>query len=425
MRLSVFMRFKPNFQFSIGAFSALIFLIGSSNLSWAKQVELESLDKVEQDLKISQQHHSQLQAKEKRLEKELQDLRSVLIDAADEVRILEEDLLGLADRLKVLEVKLADQKQKLATERENMAQFLGALERLSMMPPEALLASPTVPIDKVRSSMLLRSAVPALKLRSEKLSLELKYLISLKDEILDNQKQSEMKRARLKAREDEITQLVQERKKLKRKVSEDRNEYELQMAQLASRAQDLKDLMAQVEAQRKATEARKRIQEKAARAAAEEAARQDALKRQELRAEQERAKRAALIAQGHGTWRMPVTGVIKTRFNQVDSYGGKVQGIILTPRSGAIIVAPASGTVKFAGTFRGYGRIVIIEHAKGYHSLIAGLGTIDVDVGHQVLAGEPVGATPTVKDIKPEVYYELRLKGKPINPEDRITVKHG
>src|SRR3546814_6464457 len=58
------------------------------------------------------------------------------------------------------------------------------------------------------------------------------------------------------------------------------------------------------------------------------------------------------------------------------------------------VVAPLDGTVRFAGEFRGYGRILILEHAGGYHSMISGLGRIDARVGQHVLAGEPLGGVP-------------------------------
>jgi septal ring factor EnvC (AmiA/AmiB activator) len=73
--------------------------------------------------------------------------------------------------------------------------------------------------------------------------------------------------------------------------------------------------------------------------------------------------------------------------------------------------------VRYTGPFKNYGQLVIIEHQKGYHSLVAGLDRIDTVVGQSVSAGEPVGILgPAPDGGKPSVYYELRHKGQPVNP---------
>jgi septal ring factor EnvC (AmiA/AmiB activator) len=90
------------------------------------------------------------------------------------------------------------------------------------------------------------------------------------------------------------------------------------------------------------------------------------------------------------------------------------KGITIETRSGAQVVAPFDGRIEFAGPFRGYGQILIIEHADGYHSLLAGLGRIDGTVGQSLVAGEPVGAMGSSD--RPSLYLELRRHGQPINP---------
>mgnify|MGYP002019279149 FL=1 len=90
--------------------------------------------------------------------------------------------------------------------------------------------------------------------------------------------------------------------------------------------------------------------------------------------------------------------------------------ITIRTRPAAHVVAPRRGTVVFAGPFRGYGRLLIIEHDEGHHVLLAGLGRIDAVVGDEVLAGEPVGAMTGSLKGTPNLYLELRRSGRPINP---------
>jgi septal ring factor EnvC (AmiA/AmiB activator) len=84
-------------------------------------------------------------------------------------------------------------------------------------------------------------------------------------------------------------------------------------------------------------------------------------------------------------------------------------------RPGGQVIAPFDGRIEFAGPFRGYGQILIIEHGDGYHSLLAGLDRIDGEVGQWLVAGEPVGVMPS-DGPGPTLYLELRRHEQPINP---------
>jgi len=89
--------------------------------------------------------------------------------------------------------------------------------------------------------------------------------------------------------------------------------------------------------------------------------------------------------------------------------------LTIEARPGGQVVAPYDGRVEFAGPFRGYGQILIIEHGDGYHSLLAGLDRIDGAVGQRLAAGEPVGSMPP-DGHGAALYLELRRHGQPINP---------
>jgi len=112
---------------------------------------------------------------------------------------------------------------------------------------------------------------------------------------------------------------------------------------------------------------------------------------------------------------LPVSGHIVRRYGEADEFGQTTRGVTLETRPGAQIVAPFDGRVMFAGPFRGYGQILIIEHGDGYHSLLAGLERIDGAVGQWLVAGEPV-ATMGTGEPRPRLYLELRRNGQPINP---------
>ena len=112
------------------------------------------------------------------------------------------------------------------------------------------------------------------------------------------------------------------------------------------------------------------------------------------------------------SWIMPVGGRIVTGFGDA-SGDARSLGVTLAPAAGAQVVAPAAGRVSFAGDYRGYGRIVIIDHDGGWTSLITNLGRLDVAVAARVVQGSPLGlAGPG----RPTVVVELRKDGEPVNP---------
>ena len=102
-------------------------------------------------------------------------------------------------------------------------------------------------------------------------------------------------------------------------------------------------------------------------------------------------------------------------YGAADPTGATSRGVTLETRPGAQVIAPFDGRVVFAGPFKGYGRILIIGHGDGYHSLVAGLDQIDSNVGQWLMAGEPIGTMPA-GEAKPRLYLELRHDVQPINP---------
>ena len=112
-------------------------------------------------------------------------------------------------------------------------------------------------------------------------------------------------------------------------------------------------------------------------------------------------------------FQLPVQGRTIASFGQLKDSGLKSTSLDLAPSAGAQIVAPATGRIAFAGPYRGFGRIVIIEHESGWTSLVTGLERVTVEVGDSVIGGGPLGVAGSED---PEVTIELRQDGKPVNP---------
>jgi len=116
---------------------------------------------------------------------------------------------------------------------------------------------------------------------------------------------------------------------------------------------------------------------------------------------------------GAPAFQLPVAGRTVGGFGEARDDGGRTRGLALAPAGGAQVVAPAAGRVAFAGPFEGFDRIVIIEHAGGFTSLVTGLARVNVSVGDELVAGGPLGVAGGTR---PVVGFELRRTGEPVNP---------
>ena len=122
---------------------------------------------------------------------------------------------------------------------------------------------------------------------------------------------------------------------------------------------------------------------------------------------------------------LPVNGVRIREFGAADGLGGRKRAFPSPARPGAQITAPCDGWVVYAGPFRNYGQLLILNAGDGYHVLLAGMERISVDLGQFVVTGEPVavmgGRVQTPAAIatgsgQPVLYVEFRKDGTPVDP---------
>nr|WP_246201972.1 peptidoglycan DD-metalloendopeptidase family protein [Sneathiella aquimaris] len=144
-----------------------------------------------------------------------------------------------------------------------------------------------------------------------------------------------------------------------------------------------------------------------------------------IRAEEKKLELAAIgggrpFSAVKGTLPLPVGGRIISGYRKSGSSSTR-NGIVIETRDEAAVISPYDGQIAFAGPFRNYGLLLIIDHGEGYHTLLAGMGSIDGSVGQLLLAGEPVGQMKNDKNGKPTLYMELRVKGSPVNPVPWLT----
>jgi len=184
--------------------------------------------------------------------------------------------------------------------------------------------------------------------------------------------------------------------------------------------------------ERESASARKAAEE--ARKYDEERKKQAALETQEQQARIEaspfkdpaRLAPAIPFSKARGKLPLPTNGEIVKAYGASDAFGSSEKGISIGVRPRATVVSPADGWVLYAGPYRTYGQLLIVNAGDGYYIVLAGMDRVNVAVGQFVLSGEPVGvmgdgATRTASAVaigasQPILYVEFRKDGAPIDP---------
>ena len=145
-----------------------------------------------------------------------------------------------------------------------------------------------------------------------------------------------------------------------------------------------------------------------------------------LRRETARLAPTAAFSTMKGRLSKPVAGRTVIRFGSEDDIGREATGMSISARAEDVVTAPADATVLYAGPFRSYGQLLILDAGDGYHVVLAGMDRIDVEAGQFVSAGEPVAmmgarrvASVAVAEfgaLEPALYVEFRKDGKPVDP---------
>ena len=127
-------------------------------------------------------------------------------------------------------------------------------------------------------------------------------------------------------------------------------------------------------------------------------------------------KTASLLPVSFSDTMLPAPGRITISFGEKLSNGTLAKGIYIVTRSTAPVVAPFAGKVVFAGKFRSYGNLVIIELGEKEHALISGMKRVSAEIGDDVLVGEPIGEMSSSSTVVPRLYFERRKSGEPVDP---------
>jgi murein hydrolase activator len=347
-------------------------------------------------------------------------LNQALIDGAGRLRDTEDRIAETESRLKPLDDSERRLRRSLEGRRGTIAEVLAALQRLGRHPPPALMVRPEDALKSVRTAIMLGAVLPEMRVQAEALASDLADLLRIRKEIADEKDRLIRDLATLTEDRQRIGLLIQERQNKQTETEKVLDAEQGKSLALARQVDNLKDLIGKVELSLDSAS-------RAARAAEHSAEAKD--NRIDLAALNDpgRLVPAIAFAAARGRLPLPVNGSRIREFGVPDRLGGTEKGLSIGTRTAAQVTAPCDSWVVYAGPFRNYGQVLILNAGGGYHVVLAGMDRISVNVGQFVLIGEPVAvmagapgsqATAALASSpdKPVLYVEFRKDGTPIDP---------
>lgn len=384
-------------------------------------------ERIAAEIAASQDRRAGLAAEMDALGRDAEAITAALIESARTEKKLADDIDAIAGRIRDLDIQQDGVRRSLKGRRGILAEVLAALQRMGLNPPPAILVRPEDALGSVRSAILLGAVVPELRAQTAILVADLEELQRVTVAIhAERQRLEEAVRDQVAERE-RLDALLQEKARLRDETGERMAAEKARAEELAARATSLQDLIATLDTR---IASARQAREEAERAAAEERARAEKLDRLRTRdrpvPEENRLVTGLPFDAMKRRLFLPVSGRLQHRFGQLSPDGLHYTGDTIQTQSGSIVTSLADGAVLFAGAFRSYGQLLILDAGDGYHVVMAGMERLNVVQGQKVAAGEPVGAMGERRVAavaaagdemgQPELYVEIRKDRKPVDP---------
>jgi septal ring factor EnvC (AmiA/AmiB activator) len=331
------------------------------------------------------------------------------------LRTLETATAEAATTTEALAKRRADAEARLKARSAALAPLLPLIERLSLYPAETLLAVPGQPEQALNGLLVLKGLTRQLEADAEALRAEQAEVARLTKALSMQEAKLSAAQASQAAQAAALDRQIADARSRGQAAEDAATEAARKAAEQASQADTLRAALAQLELARRQAEAQARAQAMLA-----EHQRRDVVANEARRREVVLAQPAGPgLGEARGQLGAPVAGAVLTGFGD-PSDAGPARGISYGAPPSARVSAPCGGRVVFAGPFRSFGQLMIVDCGSGYHFVLAGLNRLDVPVGHMVQAGEPVGVMPNwdprTQGSRPSLYVELRQNGSAINP---------
>jgi septal ring factor EnvC (AmiA/AmiB activator) len=318
------------------------------------------------------------------------------------VHAYENGLLAVRESLRAATIREQVLRLDLASQRENISKLLGVLQTMERASTPMLMIHPSGPVGTARSGMVMSEIAPTLQARAEEVRQQLEELVGLSN--LQKNAEAELIEGLTGAQNARValTQAISERTELPLRFAADPVRVQIladNSKTLNFFANGLTDLPLDTN-----------------------------------------VEEGMSFLASKGELPLPTGGALLRAFNETDAAGIKRPGMVITARPLSLVTSPAPATIRFAGAFLDYGKVIILEPESGYLIVIAGLDQIYGEFGQIVNIGDPIGLLggkqPKAQDFLIEasegggtigqesLYIEIRNNGEPIDPIEWFVVNN-
>ena len=338
-------------------------------LSVGNGLVASELSQINAQIKQTEQQNKKLEQQVENSERNIAKTKKDLVKAADKVSELEDLRAEMAKKIADLDA----QREKIETEmKKNRGRIADSTAGVLFVA-----SNPNFDTDNMRDfvlmSALLTGVADRLDAEIENAAAQIKDIEKIRDARATEKEKLDRTAKKYAREKSDLDKLLRQRNAQNEKLKDEQSKLQKKLRELSARAKTISELSAGVGSSEMSSDAK--------------------FSRRKLN--------------------LPVRGRIVVKFGEKTALGLKSDGWRVRTRGDALVMAPADGIVKFADTFRGFGRVVIMSHKNGYNTVMTNLGEINVALEQDVLAGEPIGR---MNPDKSEMYLEVRRGNKAVDP---------
>ena len=345
--------------------SAVIFGISASSAIGANT----ELSKIQNQIKQTEQKNKQIEKQLQTSNQDVEKTKKQLVKAADKVSDLEEQRSIIAKRIAELDKQRDKISAELNQNHNNIADAVAGMLFIA--------SHPNFDVDTMHDYVLTSTVLAATTEQFDSQIMDatqkLKELDKIRDARTIEKEKLDRSAKKYTNEKHELDKLLKTRSAQNEKLKTEQKEIQNKLKKLSAAAKNISELSAGVGSS-------------------------------EMSSDSKFSKRKLNV---------PVRGKLVVRYGEKTALGLKSDGWRIRARGNAIVMAPADGVVKFADSFRGFGKVIIMSHKNGYNTVMTNMGDIDALVGQEVLAGEPIGR---MNENKPEMYLEVRRGKNSVDP---------
>ena len=370
-----------------------------------KDINPDTLEDIQNQTEAQKKIEADLKAQRDEVLSDVKTLTGDINQMSTQLSTLTRQETALSSELEQLMTQKQSVETDLLTDKAAMTQVLAALQRIESNPPPALAVQPNDASDAARVGLLMASLNTQLGERVKVLRISIDDLDRLRGEIETKQSELDATRQSVQSRQKNLRTRIAEKNKLERSLSADYGEAQAKREALAAEAQSLQELINRLEYSSRDIIPRIKPDPNAPATQANS------------RPPQNQTTQPVTFGAGairfstsKGRLYSPVTGTLKKK------YSAAHPGISVETAGNAEVFAPAAGRVDFAGAFKNYGNVVIINVSDGYFVLLTGLGQLHVQGNSNVSAGDSVALMPVNSSSREKLYIEVRKNGSTVDP---------